>query len=177
MINGLPDTALIFEPRESEVVRQRPDGRRLYLLNRPMLARIGFLGSWIGLCSLAAYIWALQSGSHAYAQTIVLTLLVLFQLFNSLNSQSATRSVWETWRGNKFLLVSVGLGLLSHLAILYTGAGQQVFRVVPLSLADWLVVVSAAMSLLALEEGRKYVVRNREAVPASLDTSLRVSTS
>src|SRR5690606_35211684 len=77
--------------------------------------------------------------------------------------QSATRSVIHTWYRNKFLIISVLLGFVAHLALLYTSVGQTYFRVVPLHLNDWLILIALASTIIIVEEMRKFIVRHRPA--------------
>jgi Ca2+-transporting ATPase len=160
VIDGLPDTALIFEPRENTDDQTGPDGQKLYLLNRSMIWRMLLLGVWIGVTSFGLFVWATQVGDLAYAQTMVLTQLVVFQLINSLNCQSTTRSMFTTWIGNRFLIVSIVGGLAAHLLILYLPIGQELFGLVPLSLDDWGRILVMGTTLIGLEEGRKWLVRH-----------------
>ncbi len=161
VIDGLPDTAMIFEPQESS--NKLPAGNKLFLLNRAMLWRTAFLGGWMGSLALCVFWYFSPTHSAAFTTTMVLTLLVCCQIFNSFNCQSATRSVIHTWYRNKFLIISVLLGFVAHLALLYTSVGQTYFRVVPLHLNDWLILIALASTIIIVEEMRKFIVRHRPA--------------
>lgn len=160
--SGLPDTSLIFEPREESLVSQKPDGNKLYLINKAMAARIIWLGLWIGGGSFLVFFIAWQTtGNILYAQTMALAQLVMFQLANAFNSQSATASMFTTWLKNKFLFWSVIFGIVLQVGIPYTPFGRDILRVMPLSLTDWIVIACLSLSLIVVEEIRKYIVRRR----------------
>jgi Ca2+-transporting ATPase len=47
---------------------------------------------------------------------------------------------------NKFLWLSIILGVVGQLFTIYSSIGQQIFKTVPLSLKDWLFVLVCASS-------------------------------
>lgn len=161
VIDGLPDTAIIFEQQEQDNLKAGPQGRRLYLLNRSMMRRTLLLGGWMGGICLLVY-WYLSSlgADQNYTRTFILTLLVCFQILNSFNCQSAISSITRTWYRNRYLIVSNAIGITAQLWLVYSHIGQTLFRVTPLNQSDWAIIIALASSIIVLEEVRKYTVRN-----------------
>jgi Ca2+-transporting ATPase len=160
VIDGLPDTAIIFEKQEKDSIKKQPTGQQLYLLNRAMIWRTVFLGGWMGSLCLGLF-WVLSTQGHdlIFIRTMVLTLLVCCQILNSFNCQSAIQSVSKTWYNNRFLLISVLIGFSAQLWLLYSHLGQTLFRVSPLAWSDWGLLIALASSVIIVEEIRKSIVR------------------
>jgi P-type Ca2+ transporter type 2C len=67
------------------------------------------------------------SGSMRYAQTMTLTTLVLFQLFNVFNARSDECSAFDRLFKNSWLWGAVLLSLALHVAVIYMPLLQQAF--------------------------------------------------
>ena len=99
---------------------------------------------------LNQYYWP---GVEATAQTVALTTLVLFQVFQAGNARSEHRSLFRMSPiSNRFLFVGTAAALAVHVAALYLPPTQYLLRVEPISLAAWgrIFLVGAAI-LLAVE--------------------------
>jgi Ca2+-transporting ATPase len=99
------------------------------------------------------------AGDLRYAQTMVFTTLVLFQLFNVFNARSDETSAFEGLFSNHWLWGSVGLSLALHVAVVYTPFLQQAFSTTNLSGGDWLRCAIVASSVLWVRELGKGVTR------------------
>jgi Ca2+-transporting ATPase len=94
-----------------------------------------------------------------HARTMAFTTLMMFQLFNVFNCRSDTRSAFNGFFNNPWLLGAVVLSLLTHVAAVYVPFLQTAFHTVPLSAFDWLVVLCVAATLLIAMELFKAVLR------------------
>lgn len=106
------------------------------------------------LGTLALFRWELDHvSSLAYAQTVALTTLVLYQTFQAGNARSEHRSLLRIpILSNRFpVLVALG-ALLLHTAALYLPPMQYVLGVEPLSIGSWAHIVAVALSLLVVVE-------------------------
>jgi len=152
--DGLPPMALSVEPPDRGLMRQKPRNVKEGLITRrEMYAGVG-IGVLIAGQALAVLIWALESGfSLEKLQTLIFTLLVLSEMFNAFNWRSDRYSVFALGLfTNKPLIYAIGLTLILQLLVIYTPILQTAFRTVPLSLADWGVILPlASTTLIAME--------------------------
>jgi magnesium-transporting ATPase (P-type) len=175
----LPAVALGGERPEPDVMRRPPRRRGTPVLDRSVLGRaFGFLGPIEAVLSLAlvpigaaAFLgWGLgdslpDDGSDlALLSTLVFAAIVAMQMANALACRSTHASIRTLGlRTNRLLLAAVGVELLALLAAIYVPVVNDVLNQVPLEPAQWLLVLPLPFALLALEEGRKAVVRGRRA--------------
>jgi Ca2+-transporting ATPase len=92
------------------------------------------------------------SGTVRYAQTMALTTLMLFQLFNVFNARSAERSAFDGIFQNRWLWLACGISLFLHAAVLYVPFLQAAFSTIGLSVGDWLLCTVTASSVLVARE-------------------------
>ena len=162
--NGLQDVALAFEPAERGVLRRPPRPPGGGVLDRTMWERVVIAGLVMGAGMLAMFRWDLDStDSLVSAQTVALTTMVVFQVFQAGNARSETESVFRRDPfSNKFLFLATTAALGIHIAALYLPPTQYVLRVEPIGLADWVRIVATATSILvAMELHKAYCRRFR----------------
>ena len=161
--NGVQDVALAFEPAERGVLRRPPRRPGGGVLDRVMWERVGLAGLVMGAGMLLMFRWELDStGSLIKAQTVALTTMVVFQVFQAGNSRSETESVFHRSPfSNKLLLVATIAALGIHIAALYLPPTQYVLRVEPIGLTAWLRIVVIATSILVAMEIHKALRRQR----------------
>jgi Ca2+-transporting ATPase len=99
------------------------------------------------------------SGSLRYGQTMAFTTLMLFQMFNVLNSRSDERSAFQGLLHNVWLWGALGLSIVLQVAVIYVPFLQNAFSTVSLRLSDWLRCVAVASSVLWLRELGKFIAR------------------
>ena len=152
--NGVQDVALAFEPAERGVLQRPPRRPGGGVLDRIMWERVVLAGFVMGAGMLIMFRWELDStGSLVKAQTVALTTMVVFQVFQAGNSRSETESVLRRSPfSNKLLFVATIAALGIHVAALYLPATQYVLRVEPIDLASWFRIVVIATSILVAME-------------------------
>lgn len=165
--SGLQDMALAFEPGERGVLQRRPRRRGEGLLSRLLWER-----ALISAVVMAAgTLWMfhreyLATGSLQHAQTVALTTLVLFQVFQAGNARSDTVSLLRmNPLSNPFLFAATTAALAVHTAALYLPPTQFVLRVEPVPAATWPTMLMVAASLLVVVELHKLARRHRPATP------------
>ncbi len=137
-----------------------------------MAERMALLGVVMAAGTLFTFIWQLGLVNDVdKARTVALTTLVLFQLFNVFNVRSETESILkQNLMSNKLLFYSVVASIAAQIAVIYVPALQFVFRTVPLTLEDWVVVIGVATTVLVVVEMekalRRQVALNRATAPA-----------
>ncbi len=161
--NGVQDVALAFEPAERGVLRRPPRHPGGGVLDRLMWERVFLAGLVMGAGMLVMFRWELDgTGSLVQAQTVALTTMVVFQVFQAGNSRSETESVFRRNPfSNKLLFIATVFALGIHVAALYLPPTQYVLRVEPIGLGSWFRIVVVATSILVAMELHK-VLRQRQ---------------
>jgi magnesium-transporting ATPase (P-type) len=162
--NGLQDIALAFEPGGRNVLRRPPRRTDEGILSRMMWQRSGLAGLVMAIGTLVMFRWELDTtGSLVRAQTVALTTMVVFQMFQAGNARSETTSLLRIspW-SNRFLFAATAAALGLHVAALYLAPTQYVLRVEPIELGAWLRIAVVAASILVVMEAHKAYVRRRQ---------------
>jgi Ca2+-transporting ATPase len=167
--NGLQDIALAFEPGERGVLKRRPRLRTEGLLSRTLWERTIVAGLVMGIGTLVMFWWELnQSGSLTQAQTVALTTMVVFQMFQVGNSRSERLSVFQKSPfSNPFLFTATVAALIVHVAALYLPPTQFVLRVEPISVDAWLRIIPVAATIIVAMEIHKLIRRPRPDRPGA----------
>lgn len=159
--NGLQDVALAFEPAEKGVLHRPPRRSGGGVLNRMMWERVGLAGLVMGAGTLWMFRWELdRSGSLTSAQTVALTTMVIFQVFQAGNSRSESESVLRrNPLSNPFLFLATAAAVGLHTAALYLSPTQYVLRIEPISVDAWGRTIVVAATILVVMELHKWVRR------------------
>lgn len=161
--NGIQDVALAFEPAEGGELKRPPRPPREPIFNRLMLERTAVSALLMSIVAFVTYRTLLSHGwPLVQAQSSVLLLLVLFENIQAGNSRSETASLFKQGPlRNRLLLFGTLTAQALHIAALYTPGLRDVLHVQPVSLSHWLVLLSLALSLFAVSELHKLVLRRR----------------
>jgi Ca2+-transporting ATPase len=109
----------------------------------------------MGIGSLIIFLTYYQT-DLAYARTMTLITMAMYQWFNAWNCRSETRSLFSLGLfTNKWLIAIMALVLALQSAIVYLPFMRHIFKTVPLTLHDWLIVVATTAPIIILEEIRK----------------------
>jgi len=157
--DGLPGIALAREPAEADVMQRKPRPLNENVLTPELVTRIlvaGIFMGAVGLLSLRLFV-----GQQDVWRTIVFTVLVFSQLFYSLAVKSERTSFFTDPFSNPYLLGSVLLTMLLHLAIVYVPVLNKVFNTAPLTAGQLLYAFAASTLTFALVEVEKKWLANR----------------
>ena len=141
-----PALALAVEPSEGEVMRRPPRDPDEAILSRGFLGQIALYGALIAASTLAAFVVALERGPPERAITVAFVTLALAQAFHLGNARSASPVLSPRRAGaNPWALGALALVVGLQLAAVYLPALAAILRVVPLTGADWSIVLPAAL--------------------------------
>ncbi len=149
--DGLPAIALGFDTKAEDVMKRKPRNPKESILHKLLPFIIGG-GVLFGLSTLILFYEELHDTTLKKAQTIAFTTAVVFELLFVFNCRSEQKPVWKTNPfSNKLLILSVLLGLLLQIALVYTPLLNDWFKTVPLNLFDWaLITLLSSTSLLII---------------------------
>jgi len=156
-VNLIMDTfaalALATEPPNEQVMEVPPRNPEAFIISKPMAVSIFSVGS-IFLVFLAGFLLYIQQDKLVtpYELSLFFTTFVMLQFWNIFNArcfglkQSAFANLGSNW---SFLGITVVI-LIGQ--ILMVQFGGYVFRTVPLSLRDWLLIIGSTSIVLWVGE-------------------------
>jgi Ca2+-transporting ATPase len=161
--NGLQDIALAFEPGEPGVRKRPPRRRAEGIISRLLWERTVIAGLVMAAGTLVLFQWELaQTNSLSRAQTVALTTMVLFQMFQVGNARSEFESVFrKSPLSNRFLFLAAAAAMVVHIAALYLPPTQFVLRVEPIELEAWGRMVLVALTIIPAMELHKFLRRGQ----------------
>ena len=159
--DGFLDVALAMEPKEEGLLSSAFKKPNKYIVDGLMARRMVFMALPMALGTLFLFQGYFEN-DLAKAWTISLTTLAVFQWFNAWNCRSESKSIFQMdFFSNKFLLGATTLVIFLQILAVYTPFLQGILRTVPLSLSEWLMIISVAASIVVVEEARKYLYRKK----------------
>lgn len=165
--DGFLDVALAMEPKEEGLLSGVFNRPNAYLVDTLMIQRMICMALPMMVGTLFLFQGYIETDIEK-AWTISLTTLAAFQWFNAWNCRSESKSVFQmNFFSNKFLLGATVLVIVLQALAVYNPVFQKILRTVPLNLTEWLMILSVAVSIVVVEEARKFLYRKklvREAV-------------
>ncbi|XP_069840484.1 sarcoplasmic/endoplasmic reticulum calcium ATPase 1 isoform X2 [Dendropsophus ebraccatus] len=191
--DGLPATALGFNPPDLDIMDRPPRSPKEPLISGWLFFRYMAIGGYVGAATVGAAAWwfmcaedgpnvSFHQLSHfmqctednpdfegheceifesPVPMTMALSVLVTIEMCNALNSLSENQSLvrMPPWV-NIWLLGSICLSMSLHFLILYVDPLPMIFKLTPLDLTKWLVVLKISFPVILLDELLKFVARN-----------------
>jgi len=191
--DGLPATALGFNPPDLDIMERAPRKAQESLISGWLFFRYMAIGGYVGAATVfAASYWFMYDPTgpmlnyyqishhlqclgepenfegidcgiftHPLPMTMALSVLVVIEMLNALNSLSENQSllVMPPWV-NMWLLGAMALSTGLHFVILYVDVLGTIFQVGPLSVSQWMAVMKISIPVLFIDEVLKWVARN-----------------
>jgi Ca2+-transporting ATPase len=158
--DGLPALALAVDPPEADLMDRQPRNARSGIFTRPVVTLMTVGGLWSTVINVSLFVWALGSGrSLKQAMTMTFVSLVLIQFFKAYNFRSDRHSVLDRPFANRWLNIAILWELLLLSLIIYVPFLQQPFGTFTLSVQDWLIVISLALTVSPVLELAKWLER------------------
>ncbi len=155
--DSAPALALGTDAGDPNAMKAHPRNPKEGVINKKNFKKIIATAFLIGGSTLAAFLFALQWGIPV-AATVAFSTIVISELLYSFTVRSTTTPLYKmNLFENKLLLVSVLAGIALQIAIVQGSIGTEIFDVVPLSLAQWLVILAASLSVVFIVELHKVI--------------------
>ena len=164
-VNLIMDTfaamALASIPPSTDVMNEKPRKTDDFIITKPM--RYNILGVatcfLIILMSLIVYIKGLPSTEVPTALTAFFTIFVMLQFWNLFNASvfGTNHSVFKDSR-HAFGMISVA-GIILIGQIIIVEFGGKVFRTVPLTLSEWIIIIGSTSIVLWVGEIWRWIQR------------------
>jgi Ca2+-transporting ATPase len=158
--DGLPALALAVDPQEEDLMTRPSRDPRSGIFTRPVVVLMVAGGVWSTVVNLFLFRWALDSGRNlAEAMTMAFVSLVLIQFLKAYCFRSDRHSVLRRPFANQWLNLAIVWECVLLLLIVYLPFLHLPFNTFSLSLVDWLVILSAALTIVPVLELSKWLVR------------------
>ncbi|MFX1294562.1 MAG: cation-translocating P-type ATPase, partial [Promethearchaeota archaeon] len=162
--DGLPGTALAFDPPSQGVMQKLPRDPNEPVLTKRDIINISVVGIVITCGTLIAFVVGLNVGNNLglpdekyiwYAQTFALLTLSLFQFFNVFLCREQKKSILKGPSINLFLVVSVLISIGFLVIIIYIPGLNSVFHTYPIGFLEWIIIILISISIVPFIEGFK----------------------
>lgn len=160
--DGLPAVALGMDPGDDDIMERPPRNAQESIFARRLHLKIGFSGLLISLCTLAIFVISLRHNPDdlARARTLAFTTLVMAQLVFVFECRSEYHSIFEIGLfSNLYLVAAVIISTLMQILVLYQPWLQRVFGTIPLTMDEWLLVLSFAAFPLVIDTAARLAKR------------------
>lgn len=165
LTDSAPALAMGVDPETEDLMRRPPRSMSDRIIDGRMWGGVLVVGVVTAAATLATFDLYLPGGLIAGSQsldnarTAGFTVLVLAQLFNTLNARSETRSAFGAVFSNRWLWGAIALSVLLQVAVVHLPFLREAFTTAPLSLPQWLVCTAMASAVLWASEIRKLILR------------------
>lgn len=157
--DGFLDVGLSMEPKEPGLLKKFWLEKKQRLIDGALLLKMLYMSIPMGIGSLILFLFYYQI-DLAYARTMTLITMAMYQWFNAWNCRSESRSLFELGLfSNRWLIAVMALVLALQSAIVYVPFMRHIFKTVPLSLHDWIIIVAITAPIILMEEIRKAIAR------------------
>lgn len=163
--DGLPATALSFNPTDVEIMDQPPRPVDEPIIHSKLLfLRYTLIGCYIGISTVASYLWWFMDNGYTFdlltninshqkcmnlgmkncdvfvdptaARGMTLSTLVMVEMFNALNAVSENNSIFVVRPSrNIWLVVAIASSVFLHLIIMYVPFFANMFEIIPLGVS------------------------------------------
>jgi len=161
--DGFLDMALTMEPKEASILLQ-PGWleRKKRLIDTKLLTSVAVLAVPMGFMAMGVFMLYYRQDIKL-ARTMTLVTMAMAQWFNAWNCRSETKSLFSlSFFSNRWLLVATSFVLFLQIVLIYVPFMQIIFATVPLSLAQWGLVVGVSAPIIVIDEFHKWFVRRAE---------------
>ncbi len=161
--DGFLTAALAMEPKEQGLLRGKFEKQKKWIVDGFMARRMLLLAPVMGLGTLYLFSQYFEA-DLAKGWTIALTTMAVFQWFNAWNCRSESKSIFQMNPfSNKFLVGTTIAVIFLQLFAVYNPFMQKFLHTTPLSLSEWLIIIPIAVSIILVEEIRKFFYRRKMA--------------
>ncbi|NYZ79389.1 cation transporting ATPase C-terminal domain-containing protein [Candidatus Micrarchaeota archaeon] len=152
--DGLPALALGVEPTNPKIMERPPRNPKEDILKpmMPDIVMVGFL-TCLGTLLVFSQYYANNPANLDIARTAAFTTIVMFELFVAFACRSSSRTLVEAGVfSNPSLVLAVASSVVLQLAAIYLAPLQAIFKTVPLSLDDWVIIlIISSTAFFAME--------------------------
>lgn len=162
--DGFPALALAVDPKAPDLMQQPPRQAQASLLDVGRLWTIAGEGLMLAIIALSTFWYSLFVWHQPIdqARTVTFTVMVVAQLMHAFNCRSDRWSLFQVGvTTNRALIWAVVVSLVLQIGILTIPVLEPIFKVAPLPIEDWELMVAMALVPFAVVEITKWIRRQR----------------
>ena len=163
-VNLIMDTfaalALATEPPNPKVIDRTPRHKDAFIISPEMLRNISTVGfSFLAILTGFLLYIGRDGEITTYELSLFFTTFVMLQFWNMFNARclGSTQSAFKGLFQNKAFVAIASIILFGQILIIQFGG--NVFRTVPLSLKDWLIITGSTSIVLVIGEVKRYFAK------------------
>jgi Ca2+-transporting ATPase len=164
LTDGAPALAMGVDPQTEEIMNRPPRSISDRVIDGRMWNNIIVIGAAVAAATLVTIHLYVPGGpmpsSLDTARTAGFTVLVLTQLFNTINARSETQTAFHRFFANGWLWGAIALSALLQVAVVQLHFLNTAFTTTPLSLSQWLMCTALSSTVLWVSEFRKLILRD-----------------
>ena len=166
-------TMLIFEPKESDVMKRPPRRPNAPIFTKDLIIQISVVSTCILISVYGLFEWAQIDGiSLDESRTIVVNTIVIIEIFYLFNCRSLTKSIFRMgFFSNKFIFLGVAAMILLQIGFTYVPIMNEIFQSNPIGIESWLKIIGVSMVIFLIIEIIKFV-SNRLNLKRNSDSQL-----
>jgi Ca2+-transporting ATPase len=145
--DGLPAIALGSDPASRNVMKFKPQRFQQAILSRRLWAEIIIFGVLMSGLLLAQYTFSLQTQGVLAATSVAFIGMVIYEFARLVDIRSDYKIKWFS---NPWLTISMAVSIFIQLAIVYITPLAELFKVQPISAANWLFISIGAVALFVV---------------------------
>lgn len=155
--DSLPAIALGLEPAEKDIMSRKPINSRKGIFSDGLWSKIIIEGIMIGMFTLLAFSIGNKYYGLEVARTMAFMAIGLLELIHSFNIKSE-KSIFEVGiLENKYLLGSLILGILVQTIVVIIPNIANIFELVPLNKAQWIITIAISIMPIPIIELQKKI--------------------
>lgn len=157
--DGLAGVSLAFEPKEKDIMKQRPHGHNMPLLNSEMKVLIFVIGAITDLLLLGLffYLYRFTDYTLEHIRTMIFAGLAIDSVFYVFSCKSLRQNIWHiNPLSNRFLILAWAFGIVALFSAIYLPPLQRLLETVPLNYFDFALLFGLGVSNLILIELTKW---------------------
>ncbi len=161
--DGLPALALGVDPADPDIMALPPRDPKENIINKTRAFTMFTIGTVMMIGTLLLFNHYDPHTNLVYAQTAAFTCLMMFQMFNVLNSKSEKHSLFEVGIfSNPKLIGAILISIALQIFVIYVPFMEHVFETAALKLVDWGIIILVSSSVLVVAELIKLYLRKRD---------------
>ena len=152
-------TMLIFEPKESDVMKRPPRRPNSPILTRNLIIQIAIVSTCILISVYGLFEWALKDDiSLEESRTITVNTIVMIEIFYLFNCRSLTKSILRTgFFSNKLIFLGIAVMILLQISFTYVPIMNEIFQSKPIGIDSWLKIIGVSIVTFLIIEIKKFV--------------------
>jgi Ca2+-transporting ATPase len=166
--DGPSDIVLGFEPKEKDLMKERPENlQKESILSNSMKILIFGISFIVGLlCLFFFYYFLNKTGDIAFARTLIFAIVAVVDLVYIFSFKDLKKPIFKTdnFFHNKFMIFSVIFGLALTFIAIYIPAMNKILGTQPLQPIYWLLIFGISLVTTLWVELVKFIFSKRHKI-------------